>query len=128
MPREHNFCFFHIAGISEGLNRNIYKWYKEDASFYRPLLKEISFICKKKNNTVSIENKNIAFTGVINGIRETKLKEFITLLGANGFESIDENTDYLLIGKEPNKEMVAKALKDGIAIITESEFIDLLGS
>lgn len=57
-----------------------------------------------------------------------KRKEFITLLGENGFESIDENTDYFLIGKEPNKETVAKALKDDIAIITESEFIDLLGS
>lgn len=32
------------------------------------------------------------------------------------------------IGKEPNKEMVSKVLKDEIAIITESEFIDLLGS
>lgn len=57
-----------------------------------------------------------------------KRKEFITLLGENGFESIDENTDYFLIGKEPNKEMVAKVLKDGVSIITKSEFIDLLGS
>lgn len=30
--------------------------------------------------------------------------------------------------KEPNKLMAAKALKGGVAIITESEFIDLLGS
>lgn len=123
-----NYSFFHIVGISEGLNRNIYKWYKEDAAFYRPLLNEVSFIGKKKNNDISIDNKNITFTGVINGMSEGKLREFITLLGANGFESIDENTDYLLIGKEPNKEMVAKALKGGVAIITESEFIDLLGS
>lgn len=38
------------------------------------------------------------------------------------------DTDYLLIGKEPNKEMAAKALKGGVVIITESELIDLLGS
>lgn len=57
-----------------------------------------------------------------------KRKEFITLLEENGFESIDENTDYFLIGKEPNKEMVAKALKGGVVIITESELIDLSGS
>ena len=118
----------HIAGINEGLNRNIYKWYKEDGAFYKPLLKEVSFIGKKKKNDISIDNKNIAFIGVINGMSEGKLREFTTLLGVNGFESIDENTNYLLIGKEPNKEMVVKALKDGIAIITESEFIDLLGS
>lgn len=45
-----------------------------------------------------------------------------------GLESIDENTDYLLIGKETNKETVVKVLKDGTAIITESEFMDLLCS
>lgn len=45
-----------------------------------------------------------------------------------GLRSIGMNTGYLLIGKEPNKEMVAKALKDGVVNITESEFIDLLGS
>ena len=55
-----------------------------------------------------------------------KLKEFIRLLGANAFDVIDENTDYLLIGKEPNRKLVAEALKKGIAMITESEFVGLL--
>ena len=55
-----------------------------------------------------------------------KLKEFIRLLGANAFDVIDEDTDYLLIGKEPNRKLVAEALKKGIAMITESEFAGLL--
>ena len=124
---QNEFCFFHISGVNEALHRNIYRWYKEDASFFKPLLNELSFVGKKKDShSYDIDNKNIVYTGTINGMSGDKLKEFIRLLGANAFDVIDENTDYLLIGKEPNRKLVAEALKKGIAMITESEFAGLL--
>lgn len=61
-------------------------------------------------------------------IKDKEEKNLLLYLGRMGLRSIGMNTSYLLTGKEPNKEMVAKALKDEIVIITESEFIDLLGS
>lgn len=122
------FCFFHIAGINESLNKNIYTWYEEDKNFYQPLLKELAFIKKKKvdENKLDIDNKNIAYTGSINGLEGAKLKEFINLLGANAFDDVNESIDYLLIGREPDRKIIAKALKKGITIITESEFAELL--
>lgn len=63
---------------------------------------------------------------MINGMSGDKLKEFINLLGANAFDDVEEHIDYLLIGKEPDRKIIASALKGGIAIITESEFIKLL--
>ena len=80
----------------------------------------------KGNHSYDIDNKNIVYTWMVNGMSGDKLKEFIRLLGANAFDVIDENTDYLLIGKEPNRKLVAEALKKGIAMITESEFVGLL--
>lgn len=122
------FHFFHIAGVSEGLSRNIYSWFKENHSFYEPLEKFLTFRSKKRNDSFEEEiiNKNIAYTGCINNIAGDKLKELISLLGAVAFEDIDENTDFLLVGKNPDKIIVARALENGVAIITESKFIELL--
>ena len=126
------FCFFHIAGVSQALSRNIYNWYADEAEekIWRPVLKEITFIghaakVGKAGNPFS--NANVAVTGTVNGISRKDITELLTLLGAFVSDSVTKNTNYLIVGEAPGTKKLSAALGLGVKIITESNFAKMLG-
>ena len=128
---KNNFQFFHIANVSEGLNRSIYKWSadQEERKFFEPLLKEISFVGYKKKdltNNSTFDGANVVITGVIKNMNINESGELLSLLGANVSTIINEHTDYLIVGKNPDKVCISKALELNVQIITESVFLKLL--
>ena len=127
------FSFFHIAGVSQALSRNIYKWYadEEEGKLWKPVLKEITFI----NNAVKIgapgnpfSNANVVVTGTVNGMNRKDITELLGLLGAFVSDSVTKNTTYLIVGENPGAKKLSTALSYGIKIITENHFAKMLGS
>ena len=125
------FCFFHIAGVSQTLSRNIYNWYADEAEakLWRPVLKEITFI----NQPVKVGtagnpfvNANVVVTGTVNGMNRKDIKELLTLLGANVNDSVTKNTTYLIVGEAPGAKKLSTALNYGTKIITEGHFAKML--
>ena len=48
-------------------------------------------------------------------------------VGANVSSFLNENTDYLLVGKEPDNILIGKAIGLGVKIVTEKNIPALLG-
>lgn len=126
------FCFFHIAGVSQALSKNIYTWYADEAEarLWRPVLKEITFI----NHAVKVgeagnpfSNANVVVTGTVNGMNRKDITELLTLLGAFVSDSVTKNTTYLIVGEAPGTQKLSAALSYGTKIITEGHFAKMLG-
>ncbi len=125
------FAFFHIAGVSQGLSRNIYKWYEDEAEekLWRPVLKEITFkgqVPKIGEGGNPFSKANVVVTGTVNGMNRKDIIELLTLLGANVQDSVTKNTTYLIVGESPGAKKLATALSFGTAIITEGHFAKML--
>lgn len=125
------FFFFHIEGVSQALDRNIYNWYADETEekHWRPVLKEITFTGKP----VSVGeggnpfcNANVVVTGTVNEMNRKDITELLTLLGANVGDSVTKNTTYLIVGAAPGAKKLATALNYGTKIITESHFAKML--
>ena len=126
------FCFFHIAGVSPALSKNIYSWYADEAEekLWRPVLKEITFVGQAAKTGVSgnpFANANVVVTGTVNGMNRKDITELLTLLGANVSDSVTKSTTYLIVGEAPGAKKLSTALSYGTKIITEGHFAKMLG-
>ncbi len=126
-----NFSLFHIAGVSEALDRNIKSWYKDEneAKLWRPVLKEIRLMSRLKTSATAagpFSGANIVITGTVNNMPRKTLTEILTLMGANVSDSVSGKTDYLIVGETPGSKKLADALKLGTKIITREQFLKML--
>jgi len=65
-------------------------------------------------------------TGSLSGYTRDEIKEMIISYGGKVTGSVSNNTNFLLAGENPgSKFMKAQAL--GVAVITETEFLHMIG-
>ena len=147
------FCFSEIDGVSDSLNKKIYSWYKEVGATeaFRDLLEELNFPdskrksknavatvikeaagtgCVPQSDEVTATNcfteRNVAFTGTVNGMLPDTMADVLRLIGANPSKEIKKDTDVLVVGKTPNPAMISKAILQGVKILTGEEFARML--
>ena len=147
------FCFSEIDGVSDSLNKKIYSWYKEVGATeaFRDLLEELNFPDSKRKSknavatvikeaagtggvpqsdevtaTNCFTERNVAFTGTVNGMLPDTMADVLRLIGANPSKEIKKDTDVLVVGKTPNPAMISKAILQGVKILTGEEFARML--
>jgi DNA ligase (NAD+) len=75
-----------------------------------------------------IKDKGIVFTGkMVQGTRE-EMQNMARKQGANVQTSVSGATDYLVCGEKVGAKKIAQAEKLGTTVISEQEFLDLIGS
>ena len=70
--------------------------------------------------------KTFVLTGTLSSLKRSEAKEVITRNGGRIASSVGRNTDYLIVGESPGSKL-RKAGDLGIAILSEDEFLRLLG-
>ncbi len=71
-----------------------------------------------------ISGKTFVFSGELNSLSRSQARELVEKLGAQWTSTISQNTDYLVVGKDPGSKYVrAKYL--GVPIIQEKAFLKL---
>lgn len=122
--------FSMIAGVPYSLSERLHEWYAdaEEEKLWRPVLNEITF----SERTAAGEDGNpfaravIAVTGSVNGMNVAETEELLCTLGAVIDSGVTSKTAYLIVGSDPDSELLAKALENGCKIITESHLTRLL--
>ncbi|MGX9364803.1 BRCT domain-containing protein [Desulfoplanes sp. PS50] len=75
-----------------------------------------------------IKDKGVVFTGkMVQGTRE-EMQNMARQQGANVQTSVSGATDYLVCGEKVGAKKIAQAEKLGTTVISEQEFLDLIGS
>ncbi len=73
-----------------------------------------------------LEGKTFVFTGGLETLSRDEAKEKVRDLGGDISESVGKDTDYVVVGTDPGSKY-NDAKKIGTKIISEKEFIDLIG-
>ena len=93
------------------------------------LASEMRFI--KRENKVVAENpfmgKTLCVTGKLNTFTRDSINAKIAELGAKAAGSVSKNTDYLITNEASGSSKYKKAMELNIPIITEQEFLNMIG-
>jgi DNA ligase (NAD+) len=108
---------------------NINKYLHDNLEEVNSLAAEMHFI--KRENKVVIENpfngKTLCVTGKLNRFTRDSINAKITELGAKAAGSVSKNTDYLITNEQSGSSKYKKAVELNVSIITEEEFLAMIG-
>ncbi|KAF0156430.1 MAG: DNA ligase (NAD+) [Elusimicrobia bacterium] len=73
-----------------------------------------------------LEGKTFVFTGELKSMPRSEAQAKVRELGGKETSSVSAKTSYVVAGADPGSKL-AKALKLGVKVLTESEFLELIG-
>ena len=114
--------------------RNLLKFFETDVG--RKILKRLHKLgihptetASKKSQTsvLVLAGKTFVLTGTLPTLSRDEASELIRNAGGNVTGSVSKNTDYVLAGESTGSKL-DKAKELGVKVISENEFLDLIGS
>ena len=125
------FDFTGLQDFGQTMNDNIYAWYADagEEKLWRPLLKHITFIKEKENDSMNTNNpfngKTVVATGKLQRYTRDGIQMKLLSLGAKPAGAVSKNTDYLIVGEKAGGKL-EKARQLGVKTLTEDEFEAML--
>ena len=109
--------------------RNINEFFENNIGDVYSLAKEFNFIVPEKVEVKDnpFVGKSICVTGKLNHFSRDSINTKIVELGAKAASSVSSKTDYLVTNEASGSSKYKKAIELGIAIITEDEFLNMIG-
>ncbi len=91
------------------------------------LTKEVTIIdAEKPKSTSVVAGKTVVFTGSLEKMTRDEAKATAERLGAKAAGSVSKKTDYVVAGAGAGSKL-AEAKKHGVAVLTEDEWLKLIG-
>ena len=108
---------------------SIHNFSAENRDLIADLMDEMNFIKPEKIEVKEnpFTGKNICVTGKIHHFTRNSINEKITSLGAKAVGSVSSKTDYLITNEQSGSSKYKKAVELNISIITEDEFLEMIG-
>jgi len=75
----------------------------------------------------TLKGKSLVISGSFEKFSRDQIKELIEQHGGKNVSSISKNTSYLVAGDSIGPSKLEKANKLGIPILSEAQFLDLIG-
>ena len=118
-----------LSDIGEKTSANITKYLTENEAEIVDLASEMRFIVQKKIEIKEnpFSGKTLCVTGKLNHFTRDSINVKIAELGAKAAGSVSKNTDYLITNEASGSSKYKKAVELNIPIITEQEFLNLIG-
>lgn len=125
----YGYDFAELEGIGETTSYNINKYLREHINEMIDLENEMNFIVEEKPTVANnaLVGKTIVVTGKLNKFTRDSINEKIVSIGAKTAGSVSKKSDYLLTNEASESSKYKKAVELGIPIITEEEFINMIG-
>lgn len=118
-----------IEGIGINTDHKINLFMKDNLKAIVELANEMNFIISEKkevkNNPFS--GKQLCVTGKLNHFTRDSINAKISELGARAASSVSSKTDYLITNEASGSSKYKKAVELNIPIITEDEFLNMIG-
>ena len=118
-----------IDGIGVNTDCKINLFMKDNLKEIIELANEMYFIVAEKKEVKAnpFSGKTLCVTGKLNTFTRDGINAKIAELGAKAVGSVSSKTDYLITNEASGSSKYKKAVELNIPIITESEFIEMLG-
>lgn len=127
---KHHYNWEDLQDIGEKTASNITKYLTENEAEIVDLASEMRFVAPKKTE-VTKENpfngKTLCVTGKLHSFTRDSINAKLAELGAKASGSVSKNTDYLITNERSGSSKYKKAVELNIPIITEEEFLKMIG-
>ena len=109
--------------------KNINEYLAENETEVCELAQEFNFILPKKVEVKEnpFSGKTLCVTGKLNTFTRDSISAKISELGAKAASSVSSKTDYLITNEASGSSKYKKAVELNIPIITEEEFLNMIG-
>lgn len=111
---------------------NVYNYFRNNNNYLQvcELLKYVEIIQEKKKRVINtnspLAGKKLYCTGVFESYKKDELKTIVEGLGAEFGAGYAKSLDYLVVGKLKGSSKEDKAKKDGVKILSEDEFLEMI--
>ncbi len=119
-----------LEGIGEKVATSLYEYFqnKTHLSLIEKLSSHgITIEIEPSKKQTAITGKSFVLTGTLTGMSRNEAKDKIKSLGGKVLSAITHDTDYLVAGEDAGSKL-KKATELGIQILSEEDFLKLLGS
>jgi DNA ligase (NAD+) len=128
----YGFNFTRLTDIGEIINDSIHSWYNNpnERIMWSGLISVLDFIKEEKNEVNSdspLAGCKIYCTGTFASHKKEELKAIVESFGAEFTSGYAKSLDYLVVGSVKGSSKEDKAKKDGVKILTEDEFLEMVG-
>ena len=112
--------------MSEALDEYLDAYFHDKIKY---LADEMRFIVPEKQQVIEnpFTGKTIVVTGKLNHFTRDSINEKIASLGAKTAGSVSKKTDYLITNEASGSSKYKKAMELGVPVITEDEFLNMIG-
>ena len=119
----------YIDGIGFNTSIKISRFMKDNYEMINELANEMRFMKQESKEAVDnpFSGKTLCVTGKLNHFTRDSINEKITSLGAKASSSVSKKTDYLITNEQSGSSKYKKAVELGVPIITEDEFLNMIG-
>jgi DNA ligase (NAD+) len=117
-----------VPDIGETVADSIYEFFQSDLG--KKMLQDFEEVGVKVRGAKAIkrvlDGKKFVVTGTLTSLGREEAKDKIRLMGGNVSESVSKKTDFVVVGENPGSK-ADKARELGVKILSESEFLKMLG-
>lgn len=125
-----NFNWTVLDDFGEVMAKSMQEYLEKNLNMLEELAAEMRFIVQEENDAVinnQFNGKSICVTGKLNSFTRDSINEKIVSLGAKAVGSVSKKTDYLITNEASCSSKYKKAMELNIPVITEEEFIQMIG-
>ena len=128
------FKFNNLQDFGDITNQSLHDWYnnENEINMWTELTYIVEFVKKEKKEMINTDNlfseKKVYATGNFSNYKKEELKNLLEGLGATFASGYAKSLDYLIVGSIKGSSKVEKAIKDGIQVIGEDEFIRMINN
>ena len=118
-----------IDQIGDTVIKSVAAYFGEDHNrgIVERLTKEVAILdAEKPKSNSSIAGKTVVFTGSLEKMTRDEAKATAERLGAKASNSVSKKTDYLVAGPGAGSKLT-EAQKHGVTVLTEDEWLQLIG-
>jgi DNA ligase (NAD+) len=123
------FDWSNLEDIGEKTAQNITKYLQDNINEIYNLAYEMRFVKRESKQAVDnpFSGKTLCVTGKLNTFTRDSINAKIAELGAKAAGSVSKNTDYLITNEASGSSKYKKAVELNVPIITEDEFLKMIG-
>lgn len=126
------FCkydFTQMPDFGEVMANNLQSYFDEHFAEICSLANEMIFIIPERKTVANnpFNGKSLCVTGKLVSFTRDSINEKIASLGAKAVGSVSKNTDYLITNEASGSSKYKKAMELNIPILTEDEFLKMIG-
>jgi DNA ligase (NAD+) len=125
-----NYDFTQLEDFGQVMAKSFTDYFDEYINEIEELAYEMTFVVPvvtKKQEDSLFAGKTVVVTGKLNHFTRDSINEKIVSLGAKTAGSVSKKTDYLITNEASGSSKYKKAVEFGVPVITEDEFLKMIG-